>query len=107
MPRILRDIAYVRSGDKGDVVSVGVMAKSPGDYPDLLRSLTPDCVKALYGTHVLGKVTVFRLDNLDSVNVVMEQALGGGATRTLRLDQTGKAFGTALLRLPVVEAAPA
>jgi hypothetical protein len=37
------------------------------------------------------------------VVVVMEHALGGGATRTLRLDQTGKSFGHALLRLPVID----
>ena len=29
------------------------------------------------------------------------QALDGGATRTLRFDQTGKAMGTALLRMEV------
>ncbi len=103
MARSLRDIAYVRSGDKGDVVSVGVIAKTVADYPDLLRSLTPERVKELYGSHVRGAVTVYRLDNLEAVNVVMEGALGGGATRTLRLDQTGKALGTALLRLPVIE----
>jgi hypothetical protein len=43
------------------------------------------------------------MDNIQAVVVVMQQALGGGATRTLRLDQTGKALGHALLRLPAVE----
>ena len=33
---------------------------------------------------------------------VADGGLDGGATRTLRLDQTGKALGHALLRLPVV-----
>lgn len=103
MTVLLRDIAYVRSGDKGDIVSVGVIARTGADYPALLRSLTPKRVKELYGSYVLGDVTVYRLDNLEAMNVVMRGALGGGATRTLRLDQTGKAFGTALLRLPVVE----
>jgi hypothetical protein len=102
MARLLRDIAYVRSGDKGDVVSVGVIAKSPADYPAVLRSVTPERVKALYGSHVQGRVTVYRLDNLEAVNVVMEHALGGGATRTLRLDQTAKALGSGLLRLEIV-----
>ncbi len=106
MTRLLRDIAYVRSGDKGDIVSVGVIAKSPADYPDLLRCVTPERVKALYGSHVQGKVTVYRLDNLEAVNVVMEHALGGGATRTLRLDQTGKALGSGILRLPLLEGPP-
>ncbi|MFG1302942.1 hypothetical protein V5F34_02255 [Xanthobacter autotrophicus] len=103
MVRLLRDIAYVRSGDKGDICSVGVMAKSPADYPSLLRTVTPEAIKALYGTHVKGPVQVYRLDNIEAVNVVMNHALGGGATRTLRLDQTGKALGSAILRLPIRE----
>jgi hypothetical protein len=103
MSRLLREIAYVRSGDKGDVCTVGVIARSPGDYPALIRSVTPATVKALYGDFVRGVVHVHRLDNLEALNVVMEGALGGGATRTLRLDQTGKSLGNALLRLVIVE----
>jgi len=103
MTRQLREIAYIRSGDKGDICSVGVIAKAPQFYDLVLRTVTPQRVKELYGDFVKGAVTVHRLDNLESVNVVMEQALGGGATKTLRLDQTGKALGNAILRLPVVE----
>ena len=99
--RLLRDIAYIRSGDKGDICSVGVIAKAPEYYDALLRSVTPQKVKELYGEFVKGAVTVHRLDNIHAVNVVMQQALGGGATKTLRLDQTGKALGNALLRLPI------
>ena len=103
MARLLRDIAYVRSGDKGDICSAGLVARSTADYAALLRSTTPERIKALYGSHVNGPVEVFRLDNIECVNVVMHKALGGGATRTLRLDQTGKALGSAILRLTVVE----
>jgi hypothetical protein len=41
------------------------------------------------------------MDNIEALVVVMRGALGGGATSTLRLDQTGKSLGHALLRLPV------
>jgi len=37
------------------------------------------------------------------VVVYMKGALGGGATRTLRLDQTGKSIGNAILRLPITD----
>jgi hypothetical protein len=43
------------------------------------------------------------MDNIQAVMVVMRDALGGGATKTLRLDQTGKSFGNGLLRLPALE----
>lgn len=101
--KLLRDCAYVRSGDKGDVVSVGVIARTPADYPVLLRSLTPESVKGLFGEWVKGEVEIYPMDNIEAVVVIMRRALGGGATRTLRLDQTGKALGNGLLRLPALE----
>ena len=103
MTKLLRDIAYVRSGDKGDICTAGLVAKTPQDYPVILRSVTPEKVKALYGEWIKGEVNCYPMDNIQAVVVVMQQALGGGATRTLRLDQTGKALGHALLRLPVVD----
>lgn len=103
MAKLLRDIAYVRSGDKGDICTAGLVAKAPEHYAVLLRSVTPDKVKALYGDWIRGDVNCYPMDNIQAVVVVMQQALGGGATRTLRLDQTGKALGHALLRLPAEE----
>lgn len=102
MTALLKDIAYVRSGDKGDTVTIGVIAKTPGDYETLRRSVTPDAVKRLFGDWVKGEVTVYEVANLHSLSVFMRGALGGGATRTLRLDQTGKSLGNAILRLPIV-----
>lgn len=104
MTRLLKDICYIRSGDKGDVCTAGLIARTPGDYATMLRSVDPDKVRALYGDWVQGPVHCHPMDNIHALVVVMERALGGGATRTLRLDQTGKALGHALLRLPVVEA---
>lgn len=102
MTRLLRDIAYVRSGDKGDTCTAGIIARTPADYPVILGSVTPEKVKALYGDWVGGEVHCYPMDNIQAVVVVMQRALGGGATRTLRLDQTGKALGHALLRLPAI-----
>ncbi|OYX74128.1 MAG: hypothetical protein B7Y95_07690 [Rhizobiales bacterium 32-66-11] len=104
--QLLRDIAYVRSGDKGDLVSVGVIARAPAAYPALLASLTPEKIKLLFGEWVEGEVEIYPMNNIEAVVVIMRRALGGGATRTLRLDQTGKALGNALLRLPVVSTSP-
>lgn len=103
MARLLSDIAYVRSGDKGNICTAGLIARTPADYPRLLKSVSPEKVARLYGDWVKGAVKCYPMDNIQAVVVVMERALDGGATRTLRLDQTGKAMGHALLRLPVVE----
>jgi hypothetical protein len=103
MARNLSEIAYIRSGDKGDVCTAGLIAKTPQDYAPLLRSVSPERVRALYGSWIKGNVECHPMDNIQAVVVVMRQALGGGATQTLRLDQTGKSLGAALLRLDVVE----
>ncbi|MCC6611783.1 MAG: hypothetical protein IT515_19185 [Burkholderiales bacterium] len=99
--RLLRDIAYVRSGDKGDTVTIGVIARTPGDYQSIVESIDEQAVRDLFGDWVKGRVDIYRMDNIDAVVVVLNQGLGGGATRTLRLDQTGKSLGNAILRLPV------
>jgi len=99
----LKDICYIRSGDKGDICTAGLIAKSAEAYPLLLKSVTPAKVRALYGEWVRGEVKLYPMDNIGALVVVMEGALGGGATRTLRLDQTGKSMGHALLRLPVAQ----
>ncbi len=63
--------------------------------------MTPERIKAHFGEWVQGDVTVYPMPNIGAYNVVCRQALGGGATRTLRFDQTGKAMATALLRMEV------
>ena len=103
MEGLLRDIADVRSGDKGDTLTIGVIAKSSELYPLIQASVTPERVKQLFGSWVKGEVYVYPMDNIESVVVYMKGALGGGATRTLRLDQTGKSIGNAILRLPITD----
>jgi hypothetical protein len=95
----LRELAWARSGDKGDVSNVGVMAKTPEAYALIKRYLTPAVVKAHFNGIVKGDVVRYDLDNLHSLEFVMRRALGGGATRTLMMDQTGKAYGPNMLRL--------
>jgi hypothetical protein len=97
----LKDLAYARSGDKGDVSNIGVIAHSLEAYGILREYLTPERIKAHFGTLVKGDVEVYEMPNIHVLQVVMRRALEGGATRNLRFDQTGKAMATALLRLPV------
>jgi hypothetical protein len=41
------------------------------------------------------------MPNINGFNLLLHSALGGGATKTLRYDVTGKSFSTALLRMEV------
>jgi len=98
---MLKDLAYARSGDKGDIINIGLMAFNKENYELLRRKVTPEKIKAHYGPDVKGEVTIYEMPNLNSLEIVMRNALGGGATRTLALDQTGKAKGQALLYMEI------
>ena len=53
---------------------------------------------------VQGEVVRYELPNLSALNFVMDQALGGGVTRSLALDAHGKSLSSALLDLDIVPA---
>ena len=95
----LKDLAYARSGDKGDICNVAVIAREPRFYPLLDKYLTEEVVKDFFGDTVKGSVTRYEVATLESFNFVMRNALGGGATRSLRMDFTGKTICQALLRV--------
>jgi hypothetical protein len=97
----LKELAFARSGDKGDVSDIGIMAKSKNIYDFLLKAITPERVKAQFKGMIKGDVEIYPMPNIDSIEIVLRRALGGGATCTLRFDQTGKSMGQALLRLEV------
>ena len=99
----VKDVAYARSGDKGDVVNVGVLALDDAAYERLKRTLTPARIKAHFGDWVRGEVDVYPMQNINGFNLLLHNALGGGATKTLRYDVTGKAFSTAVLRMELAE----
>ena len=98
---LLKDLAYTRSGDTGDVSNIGVLAFDHDAYELLRRTLTPERLKAHFGAMIRGGIEVYEMPNIEALQIVMHGALGGGATRTLRFDQTGKAMATALMRLEV------
>lgn len=98
---LLKDLAFARSGDKGDVSNIGIMAKSKNIYDFLAKTITPEKVKSHFRGMVKGNVEIYPVPNLDSLEVVLRRALGGGATCTLRFDQTGKSMCCALLRMEV------
>jgi hypothetical protein len=101
MKTALFNLAHARSGDKGDVCNIGVIARKPEYYPILARELTAERVKAWFSEWCKGKVERYELDNLQALNFVLYGALDGGALTSLRLDRQGKTYGFALLRMPI------
>lgn len=97
----LAQLAFARSGDKGDVSNIGLMAKTKNIYEFLLQTLTPEKIKEYFGGMVKGGVEIYPVPKLDSLEIILRQALGGGATCTLRFDQTGKSMGPVLLGMEI------
>ena len=97
----LARIAHARSGDKGDTANIGVIAWQERHYPILLREVTAERVKELFGDLVQGRVERFELENLGALNFLLHQALDGGGTVSLRLDAQGKTLGAALLGMEI------
>ena len=97
----LTRIAHARSGDKGDISNVGVIALRARWYDILLRELTAERVKRHFAAQVLGAVTRYELPNLGALNFVMTQALDGGGTISLRTDAQGKTHAALLLQMEI------
>jgi hypothetical protein len=93
----LQHVAHTRSGDKGDTSNIAVFAYSPEFYPLLKAQLTAERFKAYYCGAIKGEVIRYEVDNLDAMNFVCHGALGGGVSRSLCLDNYGKALSAAIL----------
>ncbi len=93
----LRDIALARSGDKGNRATLSVIARDLADYPLLERALSAERVRAHYQGLVHGPVQRYTLAHLGALHFVLNDALGGGVTRSLALDAHGKTLSAAIL----------
>lgn len=93
------DVAHGRSGDKGDVCNVGLVAYDDEGYNRLRRELTAERVREHYGDLVRGEVTRYELPNIRALNFVLSGALDGGGTLSLRSDHLGKVMYAWLLRM--------
>lgn len=97
----LGDLAHTRSGDKGDRSNIGVVARDGAAYDWLATHLTAHAIAEFLRPMGVGRVTRYEIPGLHSFNFVVDHALAGGASRSLRLDTQGKALGVVLLEMKV------
>lgn len=97
----LWEVAFVRSGDKGDTADLNLFAPDRAVYDALSAQIDADRVAALLDGFVAGPVTRFTLPRVLALKYVCEGALGGGAAASLRADNLGKSLAGAVLRLTV------
>lgn len=101
----LIDLAWARSGDKGDAFNVGVIARKPAYLPWIRAGLSETAVKAWFAHEFEGaaapQVIRYDLPGMDAINLHCIQALGGGQFASLRLDALAKGKAQQLLDMPI------
>ena len=93
------DLAHARAGDKGNTSNISVVAYSDEAWQVLRRELTPERVLAHFRHLATGPVRRYELPQLRALNFVIENALGGGVTRSLAIDPHGKSLSTLMLTI--------
>lgn len=102
----LIELAYGRSGDKGNSANIGVLARKPEFLPLLRAQLTAEAVHAYFAHFVQGTVTRFEWPGVQGFNFLLTEALGGGGMASLRHDPQGKMLAQILMDFPIVVPAP-
>lgn len=98
----LSEIAYARSGDKGNSANVGLIAFTGAGYEYLKKHVTEQLIHDFFGEGLpVSRVTRYELPNLLALNFLLRGVLGKGGSRSLAIDAQGKALGQALLSMQV------
>ena len=101
MKILLGQIAHSRSGDKGSSSNVGLMFYSDDVYDWAKTYITEKRVKEHFNSIVKGDVKRYEMDNLQALNFILGDSLGGGGSESLLNDAQGKTHGQALLLMEV------
>jgi hypothetical protein len=93
----LIDLAWARSGDKGNLSNIGLVARRPEWLPLLWSRVTAQFVGDYFAHLVHGKVERFHLPGIASMNLLLHDALDGGGPSSMRMDPLGKGMAQMLL----------
>lgn len=97
----LVQLAWGRSGDKGDSANIGIIARQPEFLPYIRAAITDEAVARWFAHLVHGTVRRYDLPGAHALNFMLHEALGGGGIASVRMDSQGKAYAQMLLDHPV------
>ena len=97
----LVQLAWGRSGDKGDHANIGIIARKAAYLPWIRAAITSEAVKAYFAHICEGDVSRWDLPGTQALNFLLQNTLGGGGIASLRADPQGKCFAQMLLDHPV------
>jgi len=94
-------LAHSRTGDKGDISNLSVIAWRADCYDILVDAVTEARVAEWFGARQPTRVTRYLVPSLQAMNLVLEGVLDGGVNDALNLDTHGKGLSFWLLDMPV------
>lgn len=97
----LEELAWARSGDKGDGANIGVIARDPALLPWIWKALDAGRIGRVFADTLKGTVERHYLPGSHAMNIVMTEVLGGGGVSSILSDAQGKAFAQRLLDVAV------
>ncbi len=97
----LVNLAYARSGDKGDHANIGVIARKAHYFPFIDNALNPDSISKYFSTVLKGSVLKWIVPGINGINFLLKNSLGGGGMASLNIDPQGKAYAQQLLEYPI------
>jgi len=97
----LESLAWARSGEKGETINVGVIARQAEDLPALRASLTEEALREWLPDLGAFTLTVYDLPGFDALNLVLHGALPGGLNASQRLDPAAKSIAQRLMQFPI------
>ena len=97
----LGEIAHARSGDKGNHANIGVIAWTAAGWDHLERILTESRVAEYFLPLRPRGVERYALPGIHAWNFVLRDVLGGGASRSPRIDSQGKTLALAILEMRI------
>ena len=98
---LLHDIAHARTGDKGNLVTISLIAYRAEDFALLDEQVTAERVAEHFREVIDGPVERYRLPHLGALNFVLRRPAANTVTRSLLLDTHGKCLGSALLAMEI------
>lgn len=94
-------LAHSRSGDKGDISNLSLIAWDAECYAVIQAQVTEARVQAWFAHRHPRAVTRYVIPTLQAMNFVLDGVLDGGVNDALNLDTHGKSLSFWLLDMPV------
>jgi hypothetical protein len=98
---LLNQVAHARTGDKGNIVTISLIAFRKEDFGLIEKKVTAARVATHFAELIEGPVERYSLPQLGALNFVLHRSLSHTVTRSLALDAHGKCLGSALLALDI------